>query len=246
MYFETWHSQASSRIHHEESGSKSRKAISSSHKPMTRPSLPVLATAVEQRYAGLADACCSLSCGEALYLAAPATGEVLVDLGCGRGQDVIRAAGRVGPTGKAIGIDRTQAMIDKARAAVPPFLGNVRLVCCDLAALELEAGCANVVISNCTINHAPDKEAVYREIHRVLAPGGRFVVSDVIAEQALPESVRSDPAAWAACYGGAIPEPDYLAAVARAGFGEVEVLHRTEPYEKGGVMVRSLTLRGKR
>jgi SAM-dependent methyltransferase len=213
---------------------------------MTRPSLPLLDAAVEARYAGLADACCSLSCGEALELAAPAPGEVFVDLGCGRGQDVIRAAGRVGARGQAIGIDRTQAMIDKARSAVPPFLGNVRFACCDLAALDVADGAADVVISNCTINHAADKEAVYREIHRVLAPGGRFVVADVIAEQELPEAVRNDPAAWAACYGGAIPEADYLAAVARAGFAAVEVLHRSEPYEKGGVMVRSLTLRGRR
>jgi arsenite methyltransferase len=213
---------------------------------MTHPLVPVLDAAVERRYASLADACCSLSCGEALDLAAPTAGEVLVDLGCGRGQDVIRAAGRVGTQGKAIGVDRTQAMIDKARGSVPPFLANVRFVCCDLAALALDDGCADVVISNCTINHAPDKDAVYRELHRVLKPGGRFVVSDVIAEHELPASVRNDPAAWAACYGGAIPEADYLAAVARAGFSDVEVLHRSEPYEKGGVMVRSLTLRGKR
>jgi arsenite methyltransferase len=213
---------------------------------MLRPSLPVLESAVESRYAGLATSCCSLSCGEALDLAAPTTGEILVDLGCGRGQDVIRAAGRVGAAGRAIGIDRTPAMLEKARASVPAFLANVRFVCCDLAALALDDACANVVISNCTINHAADKEAVYREIHRVLRPGGRFVVSDVIAEEELPEAVRNDPAAWAACYGGAIPEPAYLDAIRRAGFATVEVLHRSEPYEKGGVTVRSLTLRGRR
>ena len=213
---------------------------------MIRPSLPVLESAVEERYAGLAESCCSLSCGQALELAAPVAGEVFIDLGCGRGQDVIRAAGRVGLLGKAIGIDRTPAMIDKAKTTVPPFLTNVRFICCDLAALGIEDTSANVVISNCTINHAADKEAVYREIHRVLAPGGRFVVSDVIAEQELPDSVRSDPAAWAACYGGAIPEPQYLDAVRRGGFTTVEVLHRTEPYGKGGVMVRSLTIRGVR
>jgi arsenite methyltransferase len=211
---------------------------------MTRPSLQILESAVETRYAGLANACCSLSCGEALELAAPAKGETLVDLGCGRGQDVMRAAGRVGKAGKAIGIDRTQAMIDKAHASLPPFLANVRFLCCDLAALALDDGCADVVISNCTINHAADKEAVYREIHRVLRPGGRFVVSDVIAEHELPESVRNDPAAWAACYGGAIVEADYLAAIAAAGFAAVEVVKRTEPYAKGGVQVRSLTIRG--
>jgi len=100
--------------------------------------------------------------------------------------------------------------------------------------------------SNCTINHAPDKIAVYREIFRVLRPGGRFVVSDVIADTDLPESVRNDPAAWAACYGGAIPEPEYLQAIRAAGFASAEVLKGSEPYEKGEVMVRSLTVRGSR
>ena len=104
---------------------------------MTGPSLPILGRDIEGRYAELADSCCSLSCGEALGLAAPTVGETLVDLGCGRGQDVIRAAGRVGPTGAAIGVDRTTAMIEKARASVPPFLKNVRFVCCDLVALDL-------------------------------------------------------------------------------------------------------------
>jgi arsenite methyltransferase len=213
---------------------------------MTTPSLQKLSRAVEDRYTDLAGGCCSLSCGESLELAAPVRGETLVDLGCGRGGDVIRAAGRVGAEGLAIGVDRTPAMLDKARASVPPFLANVRFVCSDLAALDLADAAAHVVISNCTINHAPDKTAVYREIHRILRPGGRFVVADVIAEAPLPESVRNDPAAWAACYGGAIPEPEYLQAIRAAGFDDVEVLRRSEPYEKGGVMVRSLTLRGNR
>ena len=209
-----------------------------------RPEGAGLKDAVSRRYAALADACCSLSCGRALDLAAPAPGEVLVDLGCGRGQDVIRAADRVGSCGEAIGVDFTDEMLEKARRSVPPFLANARFVKSDLAALDLPTATADVVISNCTVNHAPDKEAVYREIHRVLRPGGRFVVSDVVAEKELPASVRGDPAAWAACYGGAIPETDYLAAIERAGFREVGVLDRTEPYEKGGVLVRSLTVRG--
>jgi arsenite methyltransferase len=213
--------------------------------PMTNPS-PTLGRAIEGRYAELADSCCSLSCGAALELAAPTTGETLVDLGCGRGQDVIRAAGRIGPTGMAIGVDRTAAMIEKAQASVPPVLGNVRFVRCDLAALDLPSASVDVVISNCTINHAADKQAVYAEIHRILRPSGRFVVSDIIAEAELPESVRNDPDAWAACYGGAIPEPQYLVAIRGAGFASVEVLMRSEPYEKGGVLVRSLTVRGTR
>lgn len=205
-----------------------------------------LREAVSERYGTLATSCCSLSCGEALDLAEVATGEVLVDLGCGRGQDVIRAAGRVGAAGMAIGVDQTDDMLDVARRAVPPFLGNVRFVKSDLAALDLPDATADVVISNCTINHAPDKEAVYREIHRVLRASGRFVVSDVIADQELPEHVRQDPAAWAACYGGAIPEEAYVDAIVDAGFAKVEVLHRSDPYEKGGVMVRSLTVKGRR
>jgi ubiquinone/menaquinone biosynthesis C-methylase UbiE len=213
---------------------------------MPSPSSTELGRAVVERYTALAGGCDSLSCGQALAWAAPAAGEVLVDLGCGRGQDVIAAAGRVGEQGQAIGIDRTAAMIEKARASVPASLGNVRFVCCDLLALDLPDGCAHVVISNCTINHAADKAAVYREIHRVLRPGGRCVVADIIAEQELPASVRSDPAAWAACYGGAVPEREYLAAIAQAGFAAIEVLHRSQPYEKCGVMVRSLTVRGRR
>jgi arsenite methyltransferase len=213
---------------------------------MEPPSATSLDLAIEGRYTALATSCCRLSCGEALDLAAPATGEVLVDLGCGRGQDVIRAAGRVGPEGSAIGIDRTPAMIAKAGASVPPALTNLRFICCDLAALDLADGSADVVISNCTINHATDKQAVYAEIHRILRPGGRFVVSDIIAELELPASVRQDPAAWAACYGGAIPEPEYLAAIHQAGFAQVAIVQRSEPYEKGGVLVRSLTVRGTR
>ncbi len=112
--------------------------------------------------------------------------------------------------------------------------------------MPLPAGRADVVISNCAINHAPDKGAVYREIHRLLRPGGRFAVSDVVALRALPDDVRSDPSAWAACYGGAIPEPEYLDAIARAGFHEIAVVRRTAPYVKGGVRVLSITVVGTR
>jgi SAM-dependent methyltransferase len=197
--------------------------------------------AVEARYATLATSASSLSCGGALELAAPAAGERVVDLGCGRGGDLVRAAALVGPTGRVTGVDATGEMVRAARqrtAALP----TVEVLAGDLAAVPLPAGSADVVISNCAINHAPDKAAVFREVRRVLAPGGRAVVSDVVSEAPLPEAVRSDPAAWAACYGGAIPEASYLAAVAAAGLVEVRVLRRTAPYEKGGVRVLSLTL----
>jgi SAM-dependent methyltransferase len=210
----------------------------------TLPSASEIRSAVGARYAELSSSCCSLSCGSALDLAAPVPGETVVDLGCGRGQDVVRAAGRVGAEGLAIGVDLSEEMLEKARRTIPPFLANVRLVRCDLAALDLPDAVADVVVSNCTINHARDKAAVYREVHRVLKPGGRFVVSDVVALAELPEDVRSDPAAWAACYGGAIPEAEYLAAARGGGFGRLEVLERSAPYDKGGVRVLSLTLKG--
>lgn len=209
------------------------------------PSPAEIQAATGARYAALASACGSLSCGAALDLAAPAPGETAVDLGCGRGQDVLRAAERVGLAGLAIGVDLSEEMLAEAGRRTA-HLANVRLVRSPLAPLALEPGCADVVFSNCAINHAPDKEAVFREVGRVLRPGGRFVVSDVVAERELPDAVRADPRAWAACYGGAVPEGDYLAAARRAGLGELEVLHRTAPYEKGGVRVLSLTLRGKK
>ena len=210
----------------------------------TMPSTSEIQAAVGARYAALASSCCSLSCGSALDRAAPVPGETVVDLGCGRGQDVVRAAALVRDGGHAIGVDLSAEMLARARRLVPKSLPNVRFVRSGLAPLDLPDAIADVVISNCAINHAPDKDAVYREIHRVLRSGGRFVVSDVIAEEELPEAVRSDPAAWAACYGGAIPEADYVGAARRAGFEALEVLERSEPYEKEGVRIRSLTLKG--
>jgi arsenite methyltransferase len=215
---------------------------------MTDPSSPtatIIEDAVRMRYEALSRTASSLSCGAALDLAGPAPGETVVDLGCGRGRDALRAATLVGPAGAAIGVDVSEAMIAAAREAAAAAPG-VRFVRSDLARVDLPDGVADVVVSNCAINHARDKRAVYDEIHRLLRPGGRFVVSDVVAEEELPEEVRADPQAWAACYGGAIPEGEYLGAIGEAGFSTVEILSRTEPYERGGVAIRSVTLRGHR
>jgi arsenite methyltransferase len=211
---------------------------------MTSATPPQLDSAVQRRYDSLADSPGSLSCGGALDLAEPRQGDVLVDLGSGRGRDVIRAAERIGAEGRAIGVDFTPAMVEKARSLVPSSMGNVSFVCSDLAAVPLPNASADVVVSDCAINHAADKAAVYHEIHRILKSGGRFVVSDIVAEQKLPERVKNDPEAWAGCYGGAIPEADYLANVRAAGFSRIEILRRSAPYPRGGVMIRSLTVRG--
>jgi arsenite methyltransferase len=197
--------------------------------------------AVSARYGALSSQAGSLSCGGALDAAMPRPGERVVDLGCGRGGDLLRAAALVGPTGQVTGVDATPRMVEAARQRIAG-LANADVVQGDLAAVPMPAGCADVVFSNCAINHAPDKAAAFREVARLLAPGGRVVVSDVVSEAMLPEAVRADPAAWAACYGGAIPETEYLAAVAAAGLRDVRVLTRTDPYEKGGVRVLSLTL----
>lgn len=204
-----------------------------------------LRRALDARYSTLATGGGSLSCGGALDAAAPREAEVVVDLGCGRGGDVLRAAALVGAKGLAVGVDRNEAMLEQARGRAGSAPG-VRFVRGELDAVPLPSGEADVVVSNCAINHAPDKAAVYREVHRLLRPGGRFAVSDIVAEEALPERVRRDPAAWAACYGGSIPEAEYLDAIARAGFSDVRVLRRSEPYERGGVLIRSLTVAGKR
>jgi arsenite methyltransferase len=204
-----------------------------------------IAHATAHRYGALSGTKESLSCGRALDVAGPREGEDVVDLGCGRGADVARAAGRVGPRGTATGVDGNEQMLAAAAAALDGY-PNTRLVQSDLAAVALPDGCADVVVSNCAINHAPDKAAVYREVHRTLRPGGRFAVSDVVSEEPLPASVRGDPAAWAACYGGSIPEADYLSAISSAGLQRLEVVRRTEPYEKGGVRIRSITVTGYR
>jgi arsenite methyltransferase len=197
-----------------------------------------IARATAVRYGALSATKESLSCGRALDMAAPRPGG-------GRGGDVARAASQVGPAGSATGVDGSDRMLAAAAEALSG-IPNARVVRSDLSEVALPDRSADVVVSNCAINHAPDKEAVYREVHRILRPGGRFAVSDVVSEEPLPESVRADPAAWAACYGGSIPEAEYLAAISAAGLGDVEVVRRTEPYEKDGVRIRSITVTGRR
>lgn len=204
-----------------------------------------LAQAIEVRYNEEAESCCGLSCGNALTMAEPVSGEVFLDLGSGRGMDVIRAARMVEPDGFAYGVDYTEKMLKVSENnRMKLKIQNAEFLNSSIETIPLDDNKVDVVISNCTINHAQDKAAVYKEIHRVLKPGGRFIVSDVLAEHELPEEVRNDPAAWAACYGGAIPEKEYYEAVSSGGFDAIEILEKSQPYEKGGVMVLSVTLRG--
>lgn len=196
------------------------------------------------RYAKEATCCTPLSCGRALDLAEVGKGEVFVDLGSGRGNDVLKAARMVGTGGIAMGIDLTKEMLDLAESNRRKLkMENVKFIESAIESLPLKDSSVDVIISNCTINHSKDKEKVYNEIFRTLKPGGRAIISDVLADKKLPKSVVEDPQAWADCYGGAIPKDEYYHAISNAGFKSVEIMEESQPYEKGGVLVKSITLR---
>ncbi|HEX8916686.1 MAG TPA: methyltransferase domain-containing protein [Humisphaera sp.] len=176
-----------------------------------------------------AEANMGLSCGNPTASASLRPGEVVVDLGCGGGLDVFLAAGRVGPTGKAIGIDMTPAMIDRARAAAAKGVGgkpftNVEFHLATIDKLPLPDASVDCVVSNCVINLADDKPAVFREIARVLKPGGRVAVSDIALKKPLPADLARDVAAYVGCIAGAIPIDEYVGGLRAAGLLHVQVV----------------------
>lgn len=166
-----------------------------------------------------------LSCGNPTATAHLRPGEVVVDLGSGGGLDVFLAAKKVGPTGKAIGVDMTPEMIDRARAnARSQGFDNVEFHLATIDKLPLADSSVDCVISNCVLNLAPDKGAVLREIYRVLKPGGRVAVSDIALKKELPAAVGSDLMAYVGCVAGAVPITDYVAGLNAAGFLAVHVV----------------------
>jgi arsenite methyltransferase len=170
-----------------------------------------------------------LSCGNPTATANLRPGEVVVDLGCGGGLDVFLAASKVGPTGKAIGIDMTIEMLDLARQNASQGrngkpITNVEFHQATIDKLPLPDASVDCVISNCVINLAPDKPAVFREIARVLKPGGRLAVSDIALKQTLPAEISQDLMAYVGCIAGAIPIEDYRQQLVAAGFLAVEVI----------------------
>jgi len=203
--------------------------------------------AIETRYGALAEVTSCLSCGSAVGYITAEPGQVCVDLGSGRGTDVLRLAEQVGPGGKAYGIDITESMLDKARRTATKLgVDNASFLRADLEALPLDAASADWVTSNCVLNHASDKPRVWREIARVLKPGGRFVVSDIYAVEPVPAEYRNDPEAIAECWAGAITKDEYLEAIAAAGLTNVEILEESAPYTKGHATVASFTIAGAR
>lgn len=203
--------------------------------------------AINERYTKLSETSCCLSCGGAINHAKPVTGEVCVDLGSGRGNDVIRLAEEVGENGFVYGIDISEGMITKAKENLKKFeVGNAEILQAELEKLPLEDNRVNLVISNCTINHATDKQAVWNEIYRILKPEGRFVVSDIYATIAIADEFRNDPVAVAECWAGAVTKDEYLTMLDHAGFKNLVVYEESAPYEKGKAEVASWTISGRK
>jgi SAM-dependent methyltransferase len=176
-----------------------------------------------------AEANMGLSCGNPTATARLREGETVVDLGSGGGLDVFLAARHVGPTGRAIGIDMTPEMIDLARRNAVRRLetgapDNVEFHLSTIDALPLPDASADVVISNCVINLAPDKPAVFREMARVLRPGGRLAISDIALKRPLPSELAASVEAYAGCVAGAIGIEDYRRGLEQAGFAHVEIV----------------------
>ena len=166
----------------------------------------------------------SLGCGNPTALAELKPGETVVDLGSGGGIDVLLSARRVGPTGFAYGLDMTDEMLALAnRNAAERNVPNVRFLKGEIERIPLPDNAVDVVISNCVINLSADKPQVLREAFRVLKPGGRFAVSDVVVQGTLPTAIRVSMDAWAGCLGGALEEREYRSFLADAGFVDIDV-----------------------
>src|SRR5256884_7881389 len=166
----------------------------------------------------------SLGCGNPTALAALAPGEIVLDLGSGGGIDVLLSAQRVGPTGKAYGLDMTDEMLDLARenqqkAGVP----NVEFLKGEIEDIPLPDGSVDVIISNCVINLSADKDRVLAEAFRVLKPGGQLAVSDVVVRGEVPPAIRKSVELWIGCVAGALEEQEYREKLTKAGFGAIDL-----------------------
>ena len=186
---------------------------------------PDLHGALERSELPYAAALASLGCGNPVAVAELRPGETVLDLGSGGGIDVLLSARRVGPQGRAIGLDMTDDMLELARRnAADSGVVNAAFVKGTIEAMPLPDASVDVVISNCVINLAADKGAVFREIARVLRPGGRMGVSDIVAEDELDETQRAERGSWAACYAGALSFAEYRAGLTAAGLVDVAIV----------------------
>jgi arsenite methyltransferase len=203
------------------------------------------AEAIDVRYTSLAKSSCCLSCGGAINYANPKTGEVCLDLGSGRGTDCIRLAELVGLTGQVYGIDISDGMLEKARQNVTEKgITNIEFFKSSIEEIPQSDNSINLIISNCTLNHANNKSTVWKEVFRVLKSQGKFVVSDIYSLEPVPAKYSNDPVAVSECWAGAITRDEYLQILTNTGFTNIEILEESKPYEKGQIMVSSFTIRG--
>jgi SAM-dependent methyltransferase len=166
----------------------------------------------------------SLGCGNPTALATIHPGETVLDLGSGGGIDVLLSARRVGPTGKVYGLDMTDEMLELARAnQAQAGITNVEFLKGDIEHIPLPNESVDLIISNCVINLSPDKDLVLAEAFRVLKPGGRLAVSDIVIRGLMPAEVRHSVELWAGCVAGALEESEYIATLKRAGFEDVSI-----------------------
>ncbi len=202
---------------------------------------------INERYTSLSETCCFLSCGGAIKHAKAQIGEICVDLGSGRGIDVIRLAKEVGENGYVFGIDISEGMIAKSNANIDKFeVINAKILKAELEQLPLGSDTVNLVISNCNINHTADKQAVWNEVYRILKVRGRFVVSDNYATMPIADEFRNDPTAIAECWAGAVTKDEYLTSLELAGFKNIIVYEESAPYVKGNAEVASWTIEGRK
>lgn len=207
---------------------------------------PTSLVAVEIGYAAedlsgaVADANLGLGCGAPVGHLDLRSGETVLDLGSGAGIDCFLASRAVGGSGRVIGVDMTPEMVERARAnAVKGGFANVDFRLGRLESLPVEDASVDAVTSNCVINLVPDKALVFREVARVLKPGGRVVVSDIVLDGELPEAVRESVLAYVGCVAGAMRREDYLAAIDLAGLGPVEILKDFDYLGAGGYALAS-------
>jgi arsenite methyltransferase len=177
----------------------------------------------------------SFGCGNPTAVAELDEGETVLDLGSGGGIDVLLSARRVGPTGRAYGVDMTDEMLELARANQREAgVENVDFLKGTIEDVPLPDDSVDVVISNCVINLSGDKSAVFREAARILRPGGRFAVTDVIADPDMDEGTRRDMQQWTGCIAGALTEEEFHGALEAAGFGEIEIRETHRAHESAG------------
>jgi len=175
-----------------------------------------------------------LGCGNPTALADLKKGETVLDLGAGAGIDVFLAANKVGSEGHVIGVDMTEEMVKRANETAKKYgYKNVEFRLGEIENLPLKDNSVDVIISNCVINLSPDKLRTYQEAYRVLRPGGRILISDLVTEGELPEDVRKNFEAWAGCIAGALEKKEYLDTIKRAGFGDINIASQNTFYEPG-------------